>query len=67
MEKVLLPRGQTSCLKERQFMFHVLFLFCLSCLYVNFRERAELLALLCVMFTCVLALSHMVAWVRCGT
>ena len=23
MEKVVLPRGQTSCLTERQFMFHV--------------------------------------------
>ena len=30
-------------------------------------ERADLLALLCVMFPCVLPLSHMVSRVRCGT
>ena len=28
-------------------------------------ERADLLALLCVMFSCVLFPSHMVSWVRC--
>ena len=27
----------------------------------------DLLALLYVMFSCVLSLSHMVSWVRCGT
>ena len=30
-------------------------------------EGADLLALLCVMFSCVLLLSHMVSWVKCGT
>ena len=30
-------------------------------------ERADLLALLCVMFSCVLLLYHMVSGVRCGT
>ena len=28
---------------------------------------ANLLALLCVMFPCVLSRSHMASWVRCGT
>ena len=30
-------------------------------------ERAEFLALLCVMFPCVLSLSHMVSRARCGS
>ena len=30
-------------------------------------ERAEFLALLFVVVSCVLLLSHMVSWVRCGT
>ena len=39
-----------------------------SCsLMVTCWERADLLALLCVMFSCVLSLSHNVSWVRCGT
>ena len=30
-------------------------------------KRAGLMALLCVMVFCVLSLSHVVSWVRCGT
>ena len=30
-------------------------------------ERAHVLALLCVMHYCVLSLSHMVSWLKCGT
>ena len=30
-------------------------------------ERTDLLTRLFVMFSCVLSLSHMVSWVRCGT
>ena len=30
-------------------------------------ERDNLFALVCVMFYCVLSLSHVVSWVRCGT
>ena len=37
-------------------------LYCLVCSW----ESADLLALLYVMFTCILSLSHMVSWVRCG-
>ena len=35
-------------------------------LVVTYWERADLLALLYMMFSCVLSLSHMVSWVRCG-
>ena len=35
--------------------------------YSKFVERADLLALLWVMFPCVLSLSHMAPRVRCGT
>ena len=30
-------------------------------------ERADLLALLCVVFSCILSLSHMASQVSCGT
>ena len=36
-------------------------------LVVTCWERADLLALLYVMFYCVLSLSDRVAWVNCGT
>ena len=36
-------------------------------LVVIYWERANLLALFYVMFSCVLSLSHVVSWVRCGT
>ena len=36
-------------------------------LVVTCWERANLLALLYVMFSCVLSLSHVVSWVKCGT
>ena len=35
-------------------------------LVVTCWERADLLALLCAMFSCVFSLSHMVSHVRCG-
>ena len=53
------------------FVFHVCLchaIFSVSCsLVVVCWERADPLALLCVMFSCVLSLVHMVSWVRCGT
>ena len=51
------------------FMFRVyrVFLSVHCSLVVNCWERADLLALLTyVMFYCVLSLSHVMAWVRCG-
>ena len=39
----------------------------LSSLVVTCWESADILALLCVMFSCVLSLSHMVSRVSCGT
>ena len=36
-------------------------------LVVNCREKTNLLALLYVMVSCVLSLSHVVSWVRFGT
>ena len=39
----------------------------LSCLFLADWERADLLALLCVKFSCVLSLSNMVSRVRCST
>ena len=44
------------------FMFHV----CHAFSSVHW-ERANLLNLLCVMFYCVLSLSSVMSWVRCGT
>ena len=51
-----------------------LFMFCVCHVFMSVHcslvvtcwERADLLALLYVMFYCVLSLSHMVSWVRCG-
>ena len=50
------------------FMFPVCLVFLsVHCsLVVTCWERADLLALLYVMFYCVLSLSHVVSWVRCG-
>ena len=52
-------------------MFHVCLYFTVlsvpCSLVVTFWERAELLALLCVMFLCVFLLSHIESWVRYGT
>ena len=53
------------------FMFHV----CLNynvlsvpcSLMITCWTRQDLLALLCMMFPCVLSLSHMVSLVKCGT
>ena len=36
-------------------------------LVTTYWESTDLLALLCVMFSCVLSLSHMVSWVRFDT
>ena len=49
-------------------VFHVcrIFLSVHCSLVVTCWERADLLDLLCVMFYCVLSLSHVVSWVRCG-
>ena len=38
----------------------------LPCLFLTCWERADLLALLCVMLPCVMSLSHMVSQARCG-
>ena len=35
-------------------------------LVVTCWEKADLLALLYVMFSCVLSLSHIVSWIGCG-
>ena len=44
------------------------FVFVIPCsLVVTCWEKVDLLALFCVMFLCVLSLSHTVLWVRCGT
>ena len=43
----------------------VIFVYCN--LVVTCWERADLLALLCMTFSCVLSLSHMVSWIICGT
>ena len=49
------------------FMFVCHTVLSVSCsLVVTCKERAGLLALLYVMFSCVLLLSHMVSLVRCG-
>ena len=47
-------------------MFVMFFLSIHCSLVVTCWERADLLALLYVMFYCVLSLSHVVSCVRCG-
>ena len=42
-------------------------IFCNLCFFVFHAFLSNLLALLCVMFNCVLSLYHVVPWVRCGT
>ena len=49
------------------FMFHVCLNSTLCSLVVTCWERVDLLALLCVMFLCVLSFSHMVSRVRRDT
>ena len=53
------------------FVFHVClcysFLPVPCSLVITCWERVALLALLYVVFSCILSLSHMVSWVRCGT
>ena len=51
------------------FMFRVChaFLSAYCSLVVTCRERADILALLYLIFYCVLSFSHVVFWVRCGT
>ena len=57
-------------------LFWIVFVVCVSCInYIvcslqpcgHLLGKAGPLALLYVMFSCVLSLSHMVSWVRCGT
>ena len=55
-------------------VWYVIYVSCLSCFLVCSMQpcgvcwtRANLLALLCVVFCCVLSLSHVVIWVGCGT
>ena len=48
------------------FVFVIFFLSIHCSLVVTCWERADLLALLYVMFYYVLSLSHVVTWVRCG-
>ena len=53
----------------------MLFMFCVChaftsvqcCPVVSGRERANLLALVFLMFIVILLLSHLVSWDRCGT
>ena len=52
--------------------FHYLFFisclsFILFCLVVAYWERAELLADVCIVFSCDLSLSYLVSQIRCGT
>ena len=49
------------------FRFCNVFLSVHSGLVVTYWERANLLALLCVAFCCVLSVSRVVSWVGCGT
>ena len=53
------------------FMFRVCHAFLpvlfIAALWSPAGKRASLLALLCLTFTCVLSLSHVVTLVRCGT
>ena len=61
-------QGGVSFVDPFLFMFYV----CNAVLSVHYNimvicwEMANLLALLYVIFSCVLSLSHVVSWVRCG-
>ena len=48
-------------------LFRVCLCYILSCLCLAALLSPDPLALLYVMFSCVLSLSHTVSWVRCGT
>ena len=56
-------------------MDHFCYLFCVCHAFLSVQcsivvtcwERANLLALLCVIFVVFLSLSHVVSWIRCGT
>ena len=71
---IFLPTVPRWCFFCGPFLLFV-FCFCLChtvlsvpcSLVVTCLERTDLLALLYIMFSCVLSLSHMVSWVRCGT
>ena len=65
----LVPRRCCFCVAFLLFMFCVrhVFLSVHFSLVITCWERANLLALLCVMFYCVLSLSRVVSWVKCGT
>ena len=47
------------------YFVYFMFIVCSFLLVVNYWERADLLALLYVMFIVFLSLSHLVSWVRC--
>ena len=49
-------------LMAHSWRWHILHRYVITCW-----ERADLLALLCVVFSCILSLSHMVSRVSCGT
>ena len=65
------PRQCFFCGSFLLFMFHVCLCYAVlsvACsLMIICWEKAGLSVLLCVAFSCVLSLSHMVSWVRCGT
>ena len=73
----VINKGGDICGSVLLFTFHVCHaVLSVHCsLVVTCRERANLLALLYVMFSCfvlfgflvILSLSHLVSWVMCGT
>ena len=62
------PRRCFFCVSFLLFLFRVCrAIYSVHCsLMVTCWERTDLLALLYAMFSCVLSLSHVVSWVRCG-
>ena len=60
-------RSKAVLLLWIRFVIYVAVLSVHCSLVVTCWKRANLLALLCVMFSCVLSLSHLMSMVRCGT
>ena len=61
-------------LSDLAFILFVIYVSIRSCCLVcslqpcsHLLGKSDLFALLCVMFSCVFLLSHVVSWVRCGT
>ena len=67
VKNIFTDRSKAVLLLWIHFVIYVAVLSVYCSLVVTCWELANLLALLCVILSCVLSLSHVVSMVRCGT